>query len=134
MCHFDENCLIINRVRMPHRKTSKWSLWRHTNGFLHISRKRCTLECFVEYSPPTSKFVIEIVFSIDLAQKSYFNGFFRYFNGQLRNRRPRYGHIRHQRPQIYNNRRFVFEFAQIFILTVFPFFSVAILVWKYQPK
>ena len=122
MCQFDENCVIIDGVRVPHWKTSKEPLWRHTNGFLNILREYCTSECFDKYSPPTSNLVIEIVCSKDLAQKSYFNGFFRYFNGQLRNRRPRYGHIRHQRLQIYKNWRFVFEFAQIFILTGFPFF------------
>ena len=48
-------------------------------------------------------------------------GCFRYFNGQLRNGRPNYGHIRHQRLQIYKKWRFVFEFTQI-VLTGFPGF------------
>ena len=122
------------RIESALLKTSKEPLWSRTNECLHIFREYCTLECFVEYSPPSSNLVIEIVCSKDLAQKSYFNGFFHYFNGQLRNRLPRYGHIRHQRLQIYKNWRFVLEFAQIFVLTGFPFFSAAILVRKYQPK
>ena len=45
---------------------------------------------------------------------------FRQFNGKVRNRRPEYGHICHQQLQIYRpkNSRFVFECAQIFVLTV----------------
>merc|ERR1711963_950290 len=53
--------------------------------------------------------------------------YFRYFNGKLRNRRPKYGHIRHQRIHINNNHRFVFRFSQILCLTVFPLFSVTVL-------
>ena len=60
--------------------------------------------------------------------------YFRYFNGKLRNIRPKYGHIRHQRIQINNNHRFVFRFSQILFLTVFPLFSEAILDRRYYPK
>ena len=48
--------------------------------------------------------------------------YFRYFNGQLCNGRPKYGHIRHQWFQINLNQCFVFRFLQILVLTVFPFF------------
>ena len=76
--------------------------------------------------------MIEIVCVKYLSQKSRFIGCFRYFNGQIRNGRPNYGHIRHQRLQIYKKRRLVFEFAQIFDLTGFPFFfSAAMLIGKY---
>jgi len=53
--------------------------------------------------------------------------YFRYLNGKLRNRRPKYGHIRHQRIKINNDLRFLFLFFQILCLTVFPLFSAAIL-------
>ena len=51
---------------------------------------------------------------------------FRYFNGQLFNGRPFYGHIRHERLQINMYQCFVFQFSQIFVLTGFPFFR-----WPY---
>ena len=60
--------------------------------------------------------------------------YFRYFNGKLRNGRPKYGHIRHQRIQINNNHRFVFRFSQILCLTVFPLFSAAILDRRFEPR
>ena len=58
----------------------------------------------------------------------------RYFNGKLRNGRPKYGQIRHQRIQINNNDRFVFRFSQTLCLTVFPLFSAAILDRRFKPR
>ena len=43
--------------------------------------------------------------------------YFRYFNGKLRNERPKYGHVRHQRIQINKNQRFFFFFSRILFLT-----------------
>ena len=109
-----------NRFQLLSQNVMSASFVGFSHARSHISRERCTVLCFVEYSPPTSNLVIKMVFVKDLAQKSRFNDCFRYL--QLRNRRPNYGHIRHQRLQIYKNKRFVFEFAQIFVLTGFPFF------------
>ena len=60
--------------------------------------------------------------------------YFRYFNGELRNGRPKHGHNRHQRIQINNNHRFVFRFSQNLCLTVFPLFSAAISDRRSEPR
>ena len=54
--------------------------------------------------------------------KSLKRPLFPLFNGKLRNGRPKYGHIRHQRIQINKNQRFVFRFSRILFLTVFRYF------------
>ena len=70
---------------------------------------------------PTFKTISETGCVVEL--KSNFRNFhyFRYSNGQLCNRRQKYGHIRHQRCQINVNQRFVLRFSQILVLTGFPF-------------
>ena len=56
---------------------------------------------------------------------SHFNSdirYFRYINGYLPSRKTRHGHIRYQRLKINQNRRFVFKFSHILVLTVFRYF------------
>ena len=91
------------------------------NGFLPKLRKWKVHRKVYRVFIPTFKTILETVCVLEL-ESSFLNfRYFRYFNGQLCNGRPNYGHIRHQRCQININQRFIFRFSQILFLTVFPF-------------
>ena len=92
------------------------------NVFLQNLRKLNVDSIVIEYVTLTLISVPETVCIVELS--SIFRNFryFRYFNGQLCNGRPLYGHIRHQRFQINLKQCFVFRFLQILILTGFPLF------------
>ena len=68
---------------------------------------------FPEYFTVTATTVTKTIFEVQLTLKCQNVRYFRYFNGKLRNGRPKYSHIRHQRIQINSNYRFVFRFSQI---------------------
>ena len=103
-------------------KLSNRTLWRHFTFFFKILENWTSTVYFIEVSvlffisAPKTFCVVELI--------SKFRNFryIRYFNGQLCNGRPKYGHIRHQRFQINLKQCFVFQFLQILVLTVFPFF------------
>ena len=102
--------------------------------FLPILRKQNVNRIFYKVFSPTFISVPETFYVVELVSKCSNFRYFRYFNGQLCNGRPLYGHIRHQRFQINLNQCFVFRFLQILVLTVFPFFSAAILDRRYEPN
>ena len=88
--------------------------------FLPILRKLNVNSIFFRIFSPTFISVPKTFSVVELISKFRNFRYFRYSNGQLCNGRPKYGHIRHQRFQI--NQCFVFQFLQILVLTVFPFF------------
>ena len=60
------------------------------------------------------------IYSVILLVISVIN--FRYSKDRIRNGRAGYGHIRYQRLEINQNRRFVLKFTHILVLTVFRYF------------
>ena len=115
-------------------KQQKRPLWRHQSKIFNIWGKIHFL--FEGWGAPPPKPPSVYVYNQYLTMRNSFPNYryFRYFNGKLRNRRPKYGHIRHQRIQINNNHRFLFLFFQILCLTVFPLFSAAILDRRSEPR
>ena len=115
-------------MRVPHCKTAKKAVMTSSKRNFQYLRKNT----FSFRRLPPSVYVYNQYLNMCKIFPNY--RYFRYFNGKLRNGRPKYGHIRHQRIQINNNHRFVFRFSQILCLTVFPLFSAAILDRRYQPR
>ena len=101
--------------------------------FLPILRKLNVYRIFHRAFSPSFITVPEPVCFLKLITNFRNFRYFRYLNGQLCISRPKYGHFSHQRFQISPNQRFVFRFLQIFVLTVFPFFSTAILDKRFKP-
>ena len=116
-------------MRVPHWKTAKKAVMTSSKQNFQYLRKNTF--SFRRLEPP-SVYVCNQYLNMCIIFPNY--RYFRYFNGKLRNGRPKYGHIRHQRIQINNNHRFVFRFSQILCLTVFPLFSAAILDRRSEPR
>ena len=134
MCKLDANSTKNEDVRVPHLKTTKTAIMTSFNVFSKLLKRWNVFHCFSKYFTVTATTVTKTVCEVQLTSKCQNFRYFRYFNGKLRNGRPKYGHIRHQRIQINNNHRFVFRFSQILCLTVFPLFSAAILDRRFEPR
>ena len=121
-------------MRVPHCKTAKKAVMTSSKQNFNIwGKTHFLLEGWGAPPPkPPSVYVYNQYLNMCKIFPNY--RYFRYFNGKLRNGRPKYGHIRHQRIQINNNHRFVFRFSQTLCLTVFPLFSAAILDRRFKPR
>ena len=121
-------------MRVPHLKTAKKPLWRHQSKIFNVRGKtHFLLEGWGAPPPkPPSVFVYNQYLNMCKIFPNY--RYFRYFNGKLRNRRPKYGHIRHQRIKINKKQHFVFLIFSNFVFNGFPLFSAAILDRRYKPS
>ena len=81
--------------------------------FLNFLNNWNAFYCFPEYFTLTATTFTKTVYVVWLNQNVKISVIFRNFNGKLRNGRPKYCTIRHQRIQINSNHHFVFRFAKI---------------------